>query len=96
MWVLRIVVLGALVLPVNFAWADDRNNAKKGALREKQDPSKDLKIQEENLKKLRINAEENKKVGNRAATWAANQDARHAEKLIAKDKKLLEEGKRSK
>ncbi|MGZ7022995.1 MAG: hypothetical protein ACXVJ3_17295 [Ilumatobacteraceae bacterium] len=102
-----MVLLGALALPL-CAQADGRNHeqqakkektdekAKKGALQEKQDPAKDLKLQEENLKKLRINAEENKKVGNRAAAWAANQDARHAEKLIKKDKKLLEEGKRDK
>jgi hypothetical protein len=108
MWVARMMLFGALILPALALAADKedgRNNeqqqkkqttdekAKKGALRERQDPSKDLKLQEENLKKLRINAAENRKVGNRAAAWAADMDARHVEKLIKKDKQAIDQGK---
>lgn len=105
-----VVLLGALLLPAAaFAAEQDGRNpsqqqkkqttdekAKKGALRERKDPAADLKLQEQNLEKLRINAAENRKVGNRAAAWAADLDARHAEKLIKKDKQLLEEGKHDK
>lgn len=88
-----------MVAPVTIAQAEKTRTdekAKEGALQEKKDPAKDLKIQQENLKRLHINAAESRKVGNRAAAWAAEQDARHAEKLIRKDKQLLEEGKREK
>lgn len=65
---------------------------KKGALQEKVDPAKDLKLQEKNVKRLRHNAEESRKNGNRVAAWAAERDAKHAEKLIDKDRKLLRDG----
>lgn len=67
--------------------------AKKGALKEKKSPAADLKLQEENVKKLREDAAQDRKVGNRAGAWAADMDARHAQKLVDKDKKLLEQHK---
>jgi hypothetical protein len=69
---------------------------KKGALKERVDPAKDLKAQRENVKKLRHNAAENRKVGNRIGAWAADRDAKHAEKLIAKDEALLRQGEQKK
>jgi hypothetical protein len=65
---------------------------KKGALAEKPDPAKDIALQKQNVKRLRHNAQESRKNGNRVAAWAAEHDAKHAEKLIAKDEKLLREG----
>jgi hypothetical protein len=106
---IRTLVLGGLLLAPALAYATDEEGrdaeqqtkkqkadekAKEGALKEKKDPAADLKLQQQNVKRLRINAEENRKVGNRAATWAAEQDLRHAEKLVEKDKKLLDEHER--
>jgi len=65
---------------------------KKGALKERVDPAKDLKLQEANVKKLRQNAEVDRKNGNRVGAWAAEADAKHAQKLIAKDKELSNKG----
>jgi hypothetical protein len=65
---------------------------KKGALKEHVDPAKDLKVQQGNVKKLRENAEVDRKNGNRVGAWAADRDAKHAEKLMAKDKELLRKG----
>jgi hypothetical protein len=91
---IRALVLGGMLLAPLRAAADDTDEkAKEGALKEKRDPAADLKLQQENVKRLRINAEENRKVGNRAASWAAEQDLRHAEKLVKKDQQLLEEHK---
>jgi hypothetical protein len=69
---------------------------KKGALAEKPDPAKDIALQKQNVKRLRHNAEQSRKNGNRVAAWAAEHDAKHAEKLIAKDEKLLREGREKK
>ncbi len=102
-----LLLFGALLLPAGTARAEKTRTqetkkektdqaAKKGALKEKQDPSADLALQKENVKKLRTDAADDRKAGNRAGAWAANGDAHHAEKLIKKDKQLLEEGKRSK
>jgi hypothetical protein len=83
--------------------ADQRSGAekkeqaeKKGALKERVDPAQDLKAQRENVKKLRHNAAENRKIGNRIGAWAADRDAKHAEKLIAKDEALLQKGQQKK
>jgi hypothetical protein len=92
---LRTFVLAfAMVAPVAVGHADDRTEKqKKGALKEKQDPAKDLKLQKENVEKLRENAAADRKAGNRVGAWAAEHDEKNAKKLIAKDQKLLEEGK---
>ncbi len=63
--------------------------AKKGALARKEDPAADLKHQRANLARLRQNAEENRLNGNRIGTWAAEQDAKSVEKLIAKDRQAV-------
>ena len=89
-----IVLAVALLGPAAGAHADERTQKeKKGALKEQKDPAKDLKLQKENLEKLRENAAADRKAGNKVGAWAADQDAKHAEKLIKKDEKLLEEGK---
>lgn len=93
---MRTIVLAlALFAPLAAAHADDPRSQKEkeGALKEQKDPAKDLKLQRENLEKLRENAAADRKAGNRVGAWAADQDARHAEKLIKKDEKLLEEHK---
>jgi hypothetical protein len=93
-----IVLAVALAGPaVVVAHADERTQKeKRGALKEQKDPAKDLKLQKENLEKLRENAAADRKAGNRVGAWAADQDAKHTKKLIAKDEKLLEEGKTKK
>lgn len=90
----RVVLLAvALCSPAAAVHADSRTQKeKKGALKEKKDPAADLKLQKENLEKLRENAAADRKAGNTVGAWAADQDAKHAEKLIKKDEKLLEEG----
>lgn len=95
MRILRTIVLAlAVVAPVASGHADPRTEKeKKGALKEQQNPEKDLKLQKENLGKLRENAAADRKAGNHAGAWAADRDAKHAEKLIEKDEKLLREGK---
>lgn len=65
---------------------------KKGALKERVDPAKDEKAQQANVKELRQNAEAERKNGNRVGAWAAEGDAKHADKLIAKDKELVKKG----
>ena len=101
MRVVRIALLSVtIVLPaLAHARPDERSTSEKkeqaenkGALKERVDPAKDLKLQEANVKKLRQNAEVERKNGNRVGAWAAEGDAKHAEKLIAKDKELLHKG----
>ncbi len=90
-----LVLTMTLVAPVAVAHADSRTEKeKKGALKEQQDPKKDLALQKENLEKLRENAAADRKAGNRVGAWAAEGDAKHAEKLIKKDEKLIKEGER--
>jgi hypothetical protein len=63
---IRALVLGGLLLAPAMVGADDQDEkTKEGALKEKRDPAADLKLQQENVKRLRINAEENRKVGGR-------------------------------
>jgi hypothetical protein len=95
MRITRTIVLAvALFAPVAAGHADERTEKqKKGALKEQQDPAKDLKLQKQNVEKLHENAAADRKAGNRVGAWAADSDAKHAEKLIKKDEKLLEEGK---
>jgi hypothetical protein len=95
MRILRTIVLAlAVVAPVASGHADPRTEKeKKGALKEQQSPEKDLKLQKENVEKLRENAAADRKAGNRIGAWAAEQDEKHARKLIEKDEKLLQEGK---
>lgn len=89
-----------LVLPSLALAAQDQRSSgekkeqaeKKGALKEHVDPAKDRKAQEANVEKLRHNAEVERKSGNRVGAWAAERDAKHAEKLIAKDKELERKG----
>jgi hypothetical protein len=92
MRIFRTVVLAlAMVAPVAATHADPRSEKeKKGALKEQQDPAKDLKLQKENLEKLQENAAADRKAGNRAGAWAAEGDAKHVKKLIEKDEKLIE------
>ncbi len=63
--------------------------AKKGALRKKADPAEDLKQQSANLERLRTNEKESRENGNHIAAWAAAQDIRQVEKIIAKDRETL-------
>jgi hypothetical protein len=93
---LRTLVLAfAMVAPVAVGHADERTEKqKKGALKEQQSPEKDLKLQKENVEKLRENAAADRKAGNRVGAWAAEQDEKHAKKLIDKDEKLIREGKK--
>src|SRR4051794_35842545 len=95
MRITRTIVLAvAMLAPVAAAHADQRTEKqKKGALKEQQNPEKDLKLQKENVEKLHENAAADRKAGNRVGAWAADSDAKHAEKLIKKDEKLIEEGK---
>ena len=67
---------------------------KKGALKERVDPAKDLAAQKANVKQLEHNAEVEKKNGNHVAAWAAEGDAKHAAKLEKKDEKLLRAGEK--
>jgi uncharacterized membrane protein YqiK len=69
---------------------------KKGALKERVDPAKDLAAQKANVKQLEHNAEVEKKNGNHVAAWAAESDAKHAEKLEKKDEKLIQKGEKKK
>lgn len=95
MRITRTIVLAvALLAPVAATRGDPRTEKqKKGALKEQQNPAKDLKLQKENVEKLRENAAADRKAGNRVAAWAAEGDAKHAKKLIKKDEKLLDEGR---
>ncbi|HWE29946.1 MAG TPA: hypothetical protein VHB97_18170 [Polyangia bacterium] len=89
-----IVLAVAMLAPALVTHADQRSEKeKKGALKEQQDPGKDLKLQKENVEKLRANAAADRKAGNRVGAWAADGDAKHAEKLIKKDEQLIEQGK---
>jgi len=98
----RMAVLAVAIATPSLIWAakpDDRSATqkkeqaeKKGALKERVDPAKDLKLQEANVKKLEQNAAIERKNGNRVGAWAAEHDAKHAKKLIAKDKELLKKG----
>ena len=98
MRITRTLVLAVAMLgPVAVTHADPRNEKEeRGALKEQQDPKKDLKLQKENLEKLRENAAADRKAGNRAGAWAADGDAKHAQKLIDKDEKLIHEGQAKK
>lgn len=95
MSITRTIVLAvAMLAPVAVTHADDRTEKqKKGALKEQQSPEKDLKLQKENVEKLHENAAADRKAGNHIGAWAADQDAKHAEKLVKKDEKLIEQGK---
>ena len=85
----------AMVAPVAVGHADDRTEKqKRGALKEQPSPEKDLKLQKENVEKLRENAAADRKAGNRVGAWAAERDMKHAKKLIAKDEELIREGKK--
>ena len=89
-----IVLAVAMLAPVAATHADQRTEKqKKGALKEQQSPEKDLKLQKENVEKLHENAAADRKAGNHVGAWAADGDAKHAEKLIKKDEKLIDEGK---
>jgi hypothetical protein len=66
---------------------------KKGALKERVDPGKDAKAQRANIAQLKQDAEIDKKQGNHVGAWAAESDEKHAEKLLQKDQKLMQEGK---
>ncbi len=92
---LRTILLAlAVVAPVAAAHADSRTEKeKKGALKEQQDPKKDLKLQKENVEKLRENEAADKKAGNNVGAWATHADEKHAKKLIEKDEKAIREGK---
>ena len=101
MRVARILLFSvSLVAPLVARAAPDQRSAgekkeqaeKKGALKERVDPAKDLKLQEANVKKLKQNAEAERKNGNHVGAWAAEGDEKHAEKLIAKDQDLLKKG----
>jgi hypothetical protein len=95
MRITTLVLAVAMLAPAVATRADQRTEKeKKGALKEQQDPAKDLKLQKENVKKLRQNAAADRKAGNRFGAWAAQHDAKHAEKLIKKDEKLLDEGEK--
>jgi hypothetical protein len=97
MRITTLVLAVAMLAPAGATHADQRTEKeKKGALKEQQSPAKDLKLQKENVKKLHQNAEADRKAGNRFGAWAAEHDAKHAEKLMKKDEKLLDEGKKKK
>jgi hypothetical protein len=66
---------------------------KKGALKEQVDPAKDAKAQRANIAQLKQDAEIDKRQGNHVGAWAAEGDEKHAQKLLEKDQKLLQEGK---
>ncbi|MCA1663947.1 MAG: hypothetical protein LC659_06730, partial [Myxococcales bacterium] len=67
-----IVFSVAMLAPVAATHADQRTEKqKKGALKEQQDPEKDLKLQKENVEKLHENAAADRKAGNRVGAWAA-------------------------
>lgn len=72
------------------------NKTSKGALKEKNDPKKDLKLQKENVAKLHEDAVEDRKAGNRVGAWAAESDAKHAQKLVDKDKQMIKAGETTK
>ncbi len=63
--------------------------AKKGALKQHEDPKADLARQKKNLARLERNAKENRAYGNRIAAWTAEHDARRVKKIIAKREKEL-------
>lgn len=69
---------------------------KKGALKERVDPAKDAKAQKANIAQLRQNAAAERKEGNTVGAWAAEGDAKHAEKLLKKDQELLQKGETKK
>jgi hypothetical protein len=66
-----------------------KQKEEKGALRERTDPAKDRKVQEANVARLEHNAKVERANGNRIGAWAAEQDAKHARKLLNKDEALL-------
>jgi hypothetical protein len=66
---------------------------KKGALKERVDPAKDAKAQRANIAQLKQDAAIDKREGNHVGAWAAEGDEKHAEKLLQKDEKLMQEGK---
>ncbi len=101
MRVVRVLCLAVtLVAPALSSAAPDQRShgekkeqaEKKGALKEHVDPKTDLKVQEANVKKLRQDAAVDRKNGNRVGAWAAEGDAKHAEKLIGKDEELVKKG----
>ena len=67
----RVVLLAvALCSPAAAVHADSRTQKeKKGALKEKKDPAADLKLQKENLEKLRENAAADRKAGNTVGAY---------------------------
>jgi hypothetical protein len=65
---------------------------KKGALQERVKPATDVKAQEANVEKLKQNAAAERKNGNRVGALAAERDAKHARRLIDKDRELLKKG----
>lgn len=95
MRIVRTILLAlAVVAPVAAAHADSRTEKeKKGALKEHQDPEKDLKVQKENLARLRENEAADKKAGNNVGVWATHADEKHVKKLIEKDEKAIRQGK---
>ena len=84
-----VLALGVLLVRVGAAVAEPTQREKEGALHQKQDPSADLELQKDNLKRLRENARDDRKAGNRVGAWAAEWDARHVEKLIRNDERAL-------
>jgi len=94
------LLLGAVLCTPVFAHAGDQRSShekkeeaeKKGALKEDADPQKDAKLQKANVKRLERNAEIERANGNRVGAWAAEGDAKHAQKLLGKDEKALERG----
>jgi hypothetical protein len=89
-----LILATAWLLPVCQARANPHEEPKKqreekGALRERTDPAKDLKVQQANISRLEHNAKVERANGNRIGAWAAEGDAKHARKLAKKDEKLL-------
>jgi hypothetical protein len=66
-----------------------KEQVKKGALKPKADPAKDLHVQKQNVTRLNENAARDRKAGNRVGAWAAEQDSKHAQKQITKDEKAM-------
>jgi len=66
-----------------------KEKEEKGALRKRQDPAKDIAVQKQNVKRLEENAAIERKNGNRIGAWAAERDAKHAQKLIDKDEQQV-------
>ena len=88
-----LILATAWLLPVCQARANPHQELKKqkeekGALRERTDPAKDRKVQQANVERLEHNARVDRANGNRIGAWAAEQDAKHARKLMNKDEAL--------